>query len=129
MLNADSHLMQLKEAIWDVRSKWRNIGRILSLTDGDIDAIHERDDGECLHQVMSQWIHTGRATVNDLVIALESRMIGRPDIVKEIKSLIGREYPKDVTQDESCYRVPCKLFSMSRTYKLLWNAHNLFCCR
>ena len=112
VLNVDNHLMLIKEAIWEVRSKWKDIGRKLSSTEGDIDAIHEHNDGECLHQVLSQWIHTGRATINDLLKALENKMIGRPDIVREMHLLIGTEYPKDVTQDESCCRMPCKLSFM-----------------
>ena len=84
--------MQIKETIWDARAKWKDIGRKLKLTEGDIDAIHERDDGECLHKVLLQWIQTGRATMSDLLTALESKIIDRLDLVGEIRSLTREKH-------------------------------------
>ena len=83
--------MSIKEAIWDARAKWKDIGRKLKLSEGDIDAIHERDDGECLHRVLLQWIQTGKATTLDLLAALESKIINRLDIVREIQLLTREE--------------------------------------
>ena len=84
--------MPIKEAIWDVRAKWKDIGRKLKLTEGDIDAIHEHDDGECLHRVLLQWIQTGRATILDLLTTLESKIIDRFDLVGEIRSLTREKH-------------------------------------
>ena len=77
--------MPIKEHIWDIRSQWKDIGRKLGLKDGDIRAIHEHSDGECLHEVLSLWIHTGQATISDLLTTLESRIIRRPDIARNIR--------------------------------------------
>ena len=79
--------MPIKEAIWDARSQWKDIGRKLGLREGDIRAIHEPTDGECLHEVLCMWIQSGKATISDLLEALESRIIGRSDIVREIRQL------------------------------------------
>ena len=103
--------MPIKEAIWDARAKWKDIGRKLKLTEGDIDAIHKRDDGECLHRVLLQWIRTGRATMLDLLAALESKIIDRLDIVKKIQSLPGEKQTelglttKEYTSPESKYKL------------------------
>ena len=94
VLNVDTHLMPITEAIWDARAKWKNIGRMLNLTEGDIQAIHESDDGESLHIVLSQWIHTGNATIYDLLKALENRIVNRSDLAKQIRSRVGENRVK-----------------------------------
>ena len=91
VLNEDVHLMPIKEAVWDARSQWKDIGRKLGLKSGDIRAIHDPSDGECLHEVLSQWMHTGKATINVLLKALESKIIDRLDIARETRSLRGDE--------------------------------------
>lgn len=86
--------MVIKEAIWDTRAKWRDIGCKLGLKAGDIDSIHDHEDGECLHIVLSHWMHTGRATIHELLKALESKIIDCSDIVREIVSLKGENQVK-----------------------------------
>ena len=86
VLNVDSHLMLLKEAIWDARAKWRDIGLKLKVSEGDLATIHGRTDADCLHEVLVHWMHTGRARIDDLLKALESKVIGHSDIAKEICS-------------------------------------------
>ena len=92
--------MPIKEAIWDARSQWKDIGRKLGLKEGDIRAIHEPSDGECLHEVLLQWMHSGRATTAYLLMALESKAVGCSDLVKEIQSLKG-EARAEVGLDET----------------------------
>ena len=86
--------MPIKEAIWDARAKWKDIGRMLKLTEGDIEAIHECDDGECLHKVLSQWMHTGGAKINDLLKTLNSKIVDRSDLAKQIQSRVGEKRDK-----------------------------------
>ena len=86
--------MPLKEAIWEARSKWKDIGRKLGLKDGDIHAIEESEHNkisEFLNEVLVQWMQTGKATIYDLFKALDSSVIGRSDIVRTIQSLRGEE--------------------------------------
>ena len=83
--------MPIKEAVWDARSQWKDIGRKLGLKSGDIRAIHDPSDGECLHEVLSLWMHTGKASINVLLKALESKIIDRSDLAREIRSLRGNE--------------------------------------
>ncbi len=104
VLGVDTHLMPLKEAIWDARSKWKDIGRKLGLTDGDINAIKESEHNisECLNEVLVRWIQTGKATIYDLLKALKSEVIDCSGIVSKILSLRGEErkavgLPKEIS--------------------------------
>ena len=87
VLAIDTHLRHVKNAIFEARSQWKEIGRSLNLSDGTIRSIHESDDGERLHQVLSLWIQAGSATIHNLLNALEDVSVGRNDIANEIRSL------------------------------------------
>ena len=89
VLTVDSHLRPVKEAIWESRVQWRNIGRALDLTEGTIDSIHEPNDGESLHKVLKKWMESGKATMHDLLMALDDVTVGRIDIAKKIRKLEG----------------------------------------
>ena len=82
--------MPLIEAIWDARSKWRYIGLKLGLTYGDIHAI-EDGNKNCLTEVLVQWMQTGKATIYEMLKALESAVICRSDIANTIRSRQGEE--------------------------------------
>ena len=79
----------MRKAVWEARPDWRNIGRALDLSEGTIDSIHEREDGESLHTVLKTWMQSGKATIQDLLNALEDPTVGRTDIANEIRSLEG----------------------------------------
>ena len=87
----DKHLKHVKYAVWGARAQWKNIGRSLGLPEGTIQSIHEPDEGECLHAVLSLWMQTGQATINDLLEALENPPIARRDIAHEIRALRGKD--------------------------------------
>ena len=92
ILEIDIHLQSVKGAIWEARSKWREIGRLLpGVTDGTIDAIHELNDSESLHRVLSVWIQTGKANIHNLLNALKDKTVGRTDIAKTICLRKGKE--------------------------------------
>ena len=86
ILKIDSDLHQVKLAVWEARSEWRNIGRALRLSDGTIRSIHDSEDGECLHKVLTFWMQSGNATIQDLLAALEDPTVARRDIANEIRS-------------------------------------------
>ena len=77
----------MKSAVFEARSQWKAIGRALGLTEGTIDSIHHQDDGECLHKVLSKWMHSGGATIHGLLGALEDITVARHDIAHKIRSL------------------------------------------
>ena len=81
----------MKGAVWGARGQWRNIGRSLGSPEGMLQSIHDQNDGECLNEVLSRWIHTGQATINDLLKALEDVTVGRHDIAHEIRARKGED--------------------------------------
>ena len=87
----NDHLRHVKRAVWEARTQWKNIGRSLRLSEGTIQSIHGADDGECLHIVLSIWMQTGRATINDLLDALEDVTVARHDIALNIRALKGKD--------------------------------------
>ena len=48
--------MDANNALWDARSKWRNIGRWIGVDEGTLDTIKGKDDGENLSDVLSRWL-------------------------------------------------------------------------
>ena len=85
----------MKGYIWEARAQWKNIGRALDIPEGTIRSIHEDDDGESLHQILTHWIHAGTATIQDLLKALKDSTVGRKDIVNEILSRKGKCHYKN----------------------------------
>ena len=80
----------MKQALWEARSQWKDIGRALDISDGTIRSIHEPSDGESLHQILTLWMQSGTTTIQDLLKALEDSTVGRKDIVNEILSRKGK---------------------------------------
>ena len=77
----------MKSTVFKARSQWKAISRAIGLTEDTIDSIHDQDDGECLHKVLSVWMHSGGATIHGLLDALEDITVARHDIAHNIRSL------------------------------------------
>lgn len=80
-------MKDVKDAIWEARSEWKDIGRALNISDGDINAINGRNAGECLNAVLSKWRHTGNATIANILEAMEDTAVGRVDIANHIRDV------------------------------------------
>ena len=87
----DKHLIHVKSAVWEAQARWKEIGRSLGLREGAIRSIHQTRHGECLHAVLSLWMQTGQATINDLLEALENRTVARNDIAHKLRALKGKD--------------------------------------
>ena len=90
VLTIATHLQPVKSSIWKARSLWKEIGRALGISDDIICTIHCAKDGECLNEVLSRWIHSGKATISDLLLALANKTVDRNDIKNEIHVLKGK---------------------------------------
>ena len=90
MLSIDTHLQPVKHAVWKAQSLWKEIGRALGISNDIVCTIHCTDDGECLHTVLSKWIHSGKATISDLLLALADETVERNDIKNRIHVLKGK---------------------------------------
>ena len=88
-------MLTLTEAVWDARVKWRDIGRALRVSSDVLDEIdvdrYLRDDGQRVERVLVEWLHTGKATVHQLLRALEDKSVRRHDIAMEIRSREGED--------------------------------------
>ena len=92
VLDINTHLQPVYTAIYEARSKWKNIGRSLNVSGGTIASIRDPDDGECLHACAHLLIQTGKAVTKDLLGVLENKTVGRQDIAKEIRDLQGSDH-------------------------------------
>ena len=90
VLSIDTHLQPVRSSIWSTRSLWKEIGRALGISDDIIRTIHYTDDGECLNEVLSKWINSGKATISDLLRALANKTVDRNDIKNGIHVLKGK---------------------------------------
>ena len=95
VLDLDVHLGPLRGAVFQAAHKWKDIGRALpGVTEGYIRSIRSSEDSECLNDVLSKWINTGRAKTTDLLKALEEPTVSRTDIANKIRDLKGEERAK-----------------------------------
>ena len=89
------HLLTLTEVVWDTRVKWRDIGRALRVSSDVLDEVivdqYLRDDGQRMERVLVEWLHTGKATVHQLLRAFEDKSVRRHDIAMEIRSREGKD--------------------------------------
>ena len=74
----------MKSAAFDAQSQWRNISLSLGLSNSTMRIIYEPGSGECLHEVLSLWIQTGKDALYHLLKALENPMVARRDITHTI---------------------------------------------
>ena len=91
ILNTEKHLQNVYRAVWSIQAKWRNLGRELDLPKGTIDSFHEQEDSENLHKVLSTWIHSGTATIYNLLEKLEGEILNNPELAKNIRARKGKD--------------------------------------
>ena len=81
-------------AVWSIRAHWRILGGELDLPKGTIDSFHAQNDGENLHKVLSTWIHSGTATIYNLLEKLEGEIVNNPELAKKIRACKGEDRVK-----------------------------------
>ena len=90
VLSVNLHLNPVRAAVSEAANKWADIGRSLpDITEGFIASTKGVDDYDCLRKVLSKWMHTSKATIDDLLSALEDPSVGRNDIARDIRALKG----------------------------------------
>ena len=88
VLNVNKHLRHVKNALLDAAYQWRDIGQALDIPPGTLMSIRG-EDNECLNEMLTKWMHGGKATIDQLLEALEEPGVDRGDIVSEIEALRG----------------------------------------
>ena len=82
-------LKDVKDAIWDARSKWNDIGLQLSIRKPDLDAIHEdcRDVQQCLTEMLTLWLKRANPppTWESMANALKQPSVEWQQLAEEIE--------------------------------------------
>ena len=92
VLTINDNLIHVKTAVWKGREQWKEIGILLPGVEQDtINSVQGTNNGERLNEVLSKWIHTGKARINHLLTALRHTTVGRGDIADNICGLKGEE--------------------------------------
>ena len=80
-------MRHIRTAIWAAREKWRAIGKGLEIPSYELDAIDAENRGTAgdkLEAVLTRWMHTGEAKVDQLLDVLKSPGLGKADIANDI---------------------------------------------
>ena len=81
----------VRNALWDARTKWKDIGLELDMSTTDlekIEAVHRSDIGGCLIDMLALWLKQvdPPPTWTAIVAALQDRVIGEGGLAEEIES-------------------------------------------
>ena len=80
--------LEVLEALFDVRAKWRAIGTCLKVKNGDLEAI-EAEPGDMdskLDRLVDRWLNDGKnCTWTALTTALRNPIVDRPVVAREIE--------------------------------------------
>ena len=93
VLDVNMHLHHVKNAVLDAAYLWREIGQALYIRDGTLRSIRGKDN-HCLNEMLTKWMHSGKATIEQLLEALQDPSVKRGDIVAEIRAFEGDKRSK-----------------------------------
>ncbi len=82
-MQVNVHKQEILNTIWDVRAKWRLIGKSLGLSVGELDAI-QANSSHYLDAVLVSWITQGNKYIGELLDVLRSPDVGRADLAEKI---------------------------------------------
>ena len=93
------NLSEVRDALWNARSKWMDIGIELGIAKSDLDSIQESsrgDPSECLTSVVSLYLenHTSRSW-SEIVEALKSPYVGFGYLADQLESKVISESKGD----------------------------------
>ena len=83
ILSAGVHLRAIKNAVWEARAKWKEIGLALRFTKDDL-AVLTDDAGANLERVLLMWMYRGTATIDQLLDALQSNRVRERGLANKI---------------------------------------------
>ena len=100
VFRVSTHLRPIRDKVWPARAKWRNLGAELLIPSDTLDEIEEdqrNTDEHKLGAVLERWMYTGRATIDQLISALDSVSVLREDLAYELSAQYGID---EVSKDE-----------------------------
>ena len=91
VLEVNKHLHHVRNALLDAAYLWFPLGQALGILSGTLQSIKfDRElhgDNDRLNEVLSKWIHSGQATIDQLLEALVDPGVNRNDIATKIRDL------------------------------------------
>ena len=84
VLNSEYHLRAIKNAVWEARAKWKEIGLELRFSKNDL-ATLTGDAGAKLERVLLMWMHRGGATIDQLLDVLRSDRVRMHNLADKIE--------------------------------------------
>ena len=84
-----SDLKVVREALYQERSKWDDIGIELGISKNDIDAIRKEklgDTGECLTELISYYLKEDNASWSNIILALRAQSINNNDLAQKLEA-------------------------------------------
>ena len=98
VLEVNKHLRHVKNAVLDAACLWYDIGLVLGVLTGTLQSIkfdkELHEDNDRLNEVLLKWMHSGQATIHQLLEALVDPSVYRVDIANKIRALRGEERSK-----------------------------------
>ena len=93
ILVESTHLQKLKELIWEVRAQWRALAGALGVSHDTVEVIsHDlqcRSDGDRLEETLTVWMRSGKATIHDLLTALNNHTVNCGHVSRSLRALQG----------------------------------------
>ena len=86
-------LKDVKDALWDARAKWRDIGSCIGVDEGTLDTIKGKDS-DCLNGMLSHWLrgvykpqekNSEPRTWRTLIKALRHKTVNEEAMAKKIE--------------------------------------------
>lgn len=86
-LTVDGHLKVVRNYLSDIRVKWYDIGIELRVKVATLDSIRNKysDDGDCLREMLKEWLKSISPTWTILTGALRSKVINEGKLAKHIE--------------------------------------------
>ena len=85
LLQVNTHLQGIKNAIWGAQAKWRAIGKGLKIPSHELDTFETfGSTGRSLEAVLLRWIHRGTASIDQLLDVLKCADVNEADIADNI---------------------------------------------
>ena len=85
---SEDDVFEIQEELYDVRAKWRTIGRGLKVSSSDLDVIDKdkANSEEKFESVLSRWVRNGKdCTWSSLCRVLSTRTVGEAALAQKIK--------------------------------------------
>ena len=91
ILMESTHLQKLKELIWEVRAQWRALAGALGVSHDTVEEIRNdlqcRSDGDRLEKALTVWMRCGKATIHDLLTALNNHTVNCGHVSRSLRTL------------------------------------------